>query len=232
MENEIARLNTKVEALETKLASLDSRASEEAVRSAQPKLSAVASSDDPHANESLSNDQDPEAMESGNVSSRLATKLPPVTKMAAESSSSLIAGEEMDSSPTISGSVEKDFQASMRFFENGNYKEAANRFFAVSKEYKNHILASHALYWAGESAAKAKNWKIAISHFSNLETNYPRSVYMADALAGLANAYSASANPTKARHYQQVTTSAFPEVAATMEFSSTSKLSSAQPEGE
>lgn len=226
MENEIARLNTKVEALETKLAAMDGRASEDNVRGAQPKLRAEAS---PEEDMQIAQDHDPEASQGASVASRLATKLPLTTKSAADASA-LNAGEDADAAPAISGNVEKDFQSSMQVFENGNFKEAANRFFAISKEYKNHPLASHALYWAGESALRARNWKIAIAHFSNLEDNYPRSVYIADALAGLSNAYSASANSSEAKRYRDVVVSAFPDSSAAMGLGS--KLSAAQQEGE
>lgn len=199
MENEIARLNTKIEALETKLAALSDNVSTQKAAADQPRLRAESPLSEDAPIDAASQDVDPES---------LPTKLPHNAKSALATE---VAGADMSNSMQGSGNVEKDFQAAMKTLNAGNYKEAANRFFAISKNYPQHPLASHALYWAGESAARARNWKIAITHWSNLETNHPRSIYVAEALAGLANAHANAANAEQAKHYRDILIRAFPD---------------------
>lgn len=214
MENELARLNSKVEALETKLASLSDNIQVKHDQAAQPKLRAEHSMDSEGAATKLNadHDVDPE-MDAGKAlaveTMHSANKLPHGVKTSVENVSSEDASIEAAAPST--GSVEKDFQNAMKLMDAKKFKEAANQFFSIAKQNRNHSLASHALYWAGEAGSRARNWKIAISHWSNLEANYPRSIYIADALAGLASAYAANANTEQANHYREVLMKAFPD---------------------
>ena len=232
MENELARLNTKIEALETKLSALSDNVDTTTARTAQPKLRAEGLDGEPPVADP-SNDIDPEAP-SAQAITAVSTKLPTTVKAAPPSraSDSMSADEaesEAEAGTTqATGNIEKDFQTAMKSLTSGNHKEAANRFFAISKQHRQHPLASHALYWAGESGARARNWKIAIAHWSNLEANYPRSVYISDALAGLAAAYGSAGSGDQSKHYRDVVMRAFPDSPATMNL--TANLSDAHGE--
>lgn len=131
---------------------------------------------------------------------------PPAESSAAANESTIESG---------SGNAEADFRAAMRLFMAGSYRDSANRFFSVSKSYPQHILASHSLYWAGESGARARNWKIAISHWSNLTERFPRSIYVSEALAGLANAHMAQTDLDESKRYRELLIKAFPDAPAT-----------------
>lgn len=184
-ETESAQLQAKIQALETKVSALSSQLEAERARKSQPEIQAEDSAP---------------AVENQNA------PLPAENSTLASDNAAVESG---------SGNAEADFRAAMRLFMAGSYRDSANRFFSVSKNYPQHILASHSLYWAGESGARARNWKIAISHWSNLTERFPRSIYVSEALAGLANAHMAQTDLDESKRYRELLIKAFPDAPAT-----------------
>ena len=191
LEGEVSRLNTKIAALETKLDVLSSNLEKVQMQRSQPII------------EARSN---PEASLSAPVDEKVQTELSTQISAAPSRPAALPSAVKASSS-----SVEADFQAAMELYRSGEYAESATLFSGVAKASPRHMLASHALYWAGEASFRAQNWPQAIQAWKNVEANYPDSAYFADSLAGLAKANEKMGDASKAASYRNRLAQSFPK---------------------
>jgi TolA-binding protein len=193
-DSEVARLNTKIAALETKVEVLNSQLEKaQAIRS-QPIIEAEPR---PQANMAAPVDMGEDIQEQAPHISAAPAKPLPVMIRSLEPSSASASG------------AEKDFRSSMQLFQNNRYLEAASKFALMAKKFPNHLLAGHALYWAGESSARGGQQGTAAENWLELEKHYPRSAYLPEALAGLAKAYEAQGDTAKAKHYRSLVLNSF-----------------------
>lgn len=208
LESEVSRLNTKVSALETKLDVLTATMERTQMHRAQPVIEA-----EPQAN--MAAPVEEIAMEETSSPIISAAPVRPVAIPTAT--------KTFESRPTGS---EKEFRSAMELFQSGKNIEAASRFGAFAKKYPRQLLASHALYWAGEASARAQQWSLALENWEELEKVYPRSAYLPEALAGLARAHENQGNPVKAKFYRDSLVRAFPKshVALAMEMNQNSGI--------
>lgn len=203
-ESEVSRLNTKVAALETKLDVLSANLERVQAQKSQPVIEAEPAKPQAHLAAPVDDGSQVRDESPSQVSAAPAqpTRFPTTPK-----------NFESDT-PVKSGSAtaaEKEFKAAMTLFQNGQNLDASSRFALMAKKFPHHMLASHALYWAGEAAARAQQWSLSVDNWSELEKRYPRSAYMPEALGGLARAYDATGDATKAKYYRTVLLRAFPK---------------------
>lgn len=187
MENELARLNSKVEALETKLEVVTNALEKERLKSTQPAI---------HAQEA------PKPIEVDTASQ------PPAR--AVQDTHRTMSAVPVKAAAAAPSPAERDFQRGMELFQNGRNLEAAGVFADTARKYDQHPLAAHALYWAGEANARNRQWTLAIENWEEIERAHNRSAYVPDALAGLARAYDAQGNAQKASQYRNLVARAFP----------------------
>lgn len=222
-EAEISRLNTKVAALETKLDVLSAGMERLQARQSQPVIEAEV----PPQATLAAPVGDGEVAEQAravhvNVSAAPARppQLPPAAKMSPAEA------------PQARSGAEKEFRAAMELYQNGQHLEAASRFALMARQYPQHLLAGHALYWAGEASSRAQQWSLAIENWSELEKRYPRSAYLPEALSGLAKAHESQGDATKGRYYRTVLLRAFPKSPVAMHSGSEpTRASVAESEG-
>jgi TolA-binding protein len=202
-ENEVSRLNTKVAALETKLDVMAANMERIQAQKSQPVIQAEPARPQAHLAAPVNDGSEisDEAPMQVSAAPSKPTRFPIITKTISE-------GPEK--SPSTSA-AEKEFKAAMTLFQNGQNLDAASRFALMAKKFPHHMLASHSLYWAGEAAARAQQWPLAMENWLELEKRYPRSAYMPEALSGLARAYDATGDATKAKYYRTVLVRAFPK---------------------
>lgn len=206
-DSEVARLNTKIAALETKVDVLTANLERVQAQKSQPIIEAEQR---PQASMAAPVEMAEEFSEPPQISAAPAKPVsPPVI---AKSSGSGAAG-----------GAEKDFRAGMQLFQNGQHLEAASSFALTAKKYPNHLLAGHALYWAGESNARGQQMGLAAENWLELEKRYPRSAYLPEALAGLAKAFEAQGESAKAAKYRSLVLQAFPKSPVAL------KMESSQP---
>jgi TolA-binding protein len=213
-ESEVSRLNTKVAALETKLDVLSANLERVQAQKAQPVIEAEPAKPQAHLAAPVTENAEVQDEAPARVSA--APTKPshyPITPKSFESEGAVKSGSTT--------AAEKEFKAAMALFQNGQNLDASSRFALVAKKFPHHMLASHALYWAGEAAARAQQWSLSIDDWSELETRYPRSAYMPEAMAGLARAYDASGDATKGKYYRSVLMRAFPKSPVAMKSEST-----------
>lgn len=198
-EQEIAQLNSKVEALETKIEVMREEMRRLQIRGVQPQLKAEAPvvKPTPTLPQTIVRDQT-------NTASAAQTKSP--VKM-----------PTVKANPTL---VERNFRDAMKLLRDGDNRESANLFYSLAKSNPDHALASHALFWAGEAGARARNWKVSIRHWTKVEREYPRSNYMPEILAGLSRAHAATGNLSMSKKYREALVKAFPDAPATLNFMS------------
>ena len=194
-EAEISRMSTKIAALETKVDVLTANLEKAQMRNAQPVIEGGARPSPRLA--APVEDLDDAAFEAAQVSAA------PVRAAALPSES------KVPDAPT--SAVEKDFRAAMDLFQAGQNLEASSQFALFSKKNPRHLLASHALYWAGEAAARGQQWSLAVQNWQELEKTYPRSAYLPDALAGLARAYEKQGDIARAKGYKDTLLRTFPK---------------------
>ena len=195
MDNELTRMNSKIEALETKMLVLEERLNDSQSSNLQPQMIA----------------EPPIKTKDGGIHSAIESVFP--TKAKSNSKTVVRQYDTAKNSP-----VEQEFQAATALYQKGQDRESSNKFFGITKKYKDHALASHALYWAGKAGSRARNWKVAIQHWKNLENNHPRSPYLPHALAGLSRAHAATGNIPEARHYRELLLQAFPNAPPTIAY--------------
>lgn len=194
IESEVSRLNTKIAALETKLDVLTASVERNQLRRSQPIIEAQA---EPQPNMAAPVEEGP--IEEPTVQMSAAPAKPAALPAAVKSAGESSAGSE------------REFQGAMELFQGGKNLEAASRFALFAKKYPRHLLASHALYWAGEASARAQQWSLAMENWEELEKVYPRSAYMPEALAGLARANDNQGNSSKAKAYRDALLRGFPQ---------------------
>lgn len=112
--------------------------------------------------------------------------------------------------------IESSFRKALESYQSGRYDDASMRFYEISKNNASHLLASHALYWAADSHAKRGEWEMATRRWQQLESQYPRSAFITETLAGLAGAFEKQGNLERANHYKNVLYKHYPDAPATM----------------
>jgi TolA-binding protein len=201
-ENEISRLNTKIEALETKMEVLTNSLEKQQMRASQPRIQA----------ETMPVTQVSEAADLSHVESReepvIVREVAPSTASAVSKPRSMPSAKKSDTA--LNSATEKEFRAAMELFQTGRNLEAAAAFNNVARKYPAHALASHALYWSGESFARNQQWSSAADAWQSVEKNYPHSAYLPEALAGLARAYDAQGNSMQGQAYRTMIMKSFP----------------------
>jgi|GEM_PF-4557507 len=195
-ESEVARLNTKIAALETKVEVLNASLERAQAMKSQPIIEAESR---PQANMAAPVEMAEDIQEqSPHISAAPAKPLPVVIK-------------SLDPAAPGASGAEKEFRSSMQLFQNSRYLEASSRFALVAKKYPNHLLAGHALYWAGEASSRGGQQGTAADNWLELERHYPRSAYLPEALAGLAKAYESQGDSAKAKKYRSLVLNSFPK---------------------
>ncbi len=209
-ESEVSKLTTKIAALETKVDVLSANLEHLQAEKSQPVIQA-----EPQPNlaapvgESASEIQDQtRSTEVSAAPARPSQHLPAATK-------STLLETDNESSKTANG-AEREFRASMELFQNGQNLEAASHFAFTAKKFPHHLLAAHALYWAGEASSRAKQWAIAAENWEELEKKYPHSAYMPETLAGLAKVFEAEGDLGKAQTYRSLLARSFPKSSVAM----------------
>lgn len=192
LESEVSRLNTKISALETKLDVLSASMERNQLQRGQPVIEAQSA---PEPNMAAPVEEEESAAPQVSAAPVRATALPVSVKH----------------SDGATGGSEKEFRAAMELFQSGKNLESASRFALYAKKYPRHLLASHALYWAGEASARAQQWSLALENWEELERAYPRSAYLPEALAGLSRVYEKQGDPMKAKAYRDTLVRAFPK---------------------
>lgn len=195
-DTEVSRLNTKVAALETKLEVLTASMERIQAQKSQPIIEAETRPQPTLAAPVDENEEIQDQAHTGQISAAPAKPAP--VNMAAPL-------------PTAASGAEKEFRAAMQLFQNNQHLEAASRFALMAKKYPNHLLAGHAVYWAGEASARSQQWDLAIENWSELEKRYPRSAYLPEALAGLAKAYETQGDAAKGKQYRNLLVRSFPK---------------------
>lgn len=193
IDEEVAKLNAKVSALETKLEVLTATMERFQLRGAQPVI------------------------EASSMPQPQPTMAAPVEISDPQVSSAPIRPQELpetaksQSTPPPAPEAEKEFREGMALFQSGKNMEAASKFALIAKKYPDHLLAAHSLYWAGEASARSEQWSLAIANWEELEKKYPRSAYLPESLAGLARAYENQGDLGRARAYKDTLLRAFPK---------------------
>jgi TolA-binding protein len=201
-EPEIARLNTKIAALETKLDVITASMERMQAQREQPLIHA-----EPQAQPSLA----------APVAELQEIKDQPQTAQisaAPDRPSRLPRLERVDpglQAAPLSSNAEREFREGMQLFQAGRNLEAASHFALMAQKYPKHLLAGHALYWAGEANAREKQWSLAKENWLELEKDYPRSAYLPEALAGLAKAFESQGDGAKGKYYRAILLRSFPK---------------------
>lgn len=193
VDEEVAKLNAKVSALETKLEVLTATMERFQLRGAQPVIEA-ASMPQPQPNMAAPVEISEPQVSAAPVRPQ---ELPETAKRSY--------------SPTQHSETEREFREGMTLFQSGKNMEAASKFALLAKKHPDHLLAAHALYWAGEASAREQQWSLAITNWEELEKKYPRSAYLPESLAGLSRAYERQGDMGKARAYKDTLLRAFPK---------------------
>lgn len=208
-DSEVANLRTKVSALETKLDVLTASLERVQAERSQPVIHAE-TRPQPTMAAPVEMPSEIEEPVQSHISAAPARPAPlPVTV------------KSMDKPSASASAAEKDFRAAMQMFQNGQHLEAASRFALVAKKYPNHLLAGHALYWAGEANSRGNQMGLAGDSWAELEKRYPRSAYLPEALAGLAKAHEAQGDTAKANHYRSLLLRSFPKSPVAIRMEST-----------
>ncbi len=195
-ETEVARLTSRVEALETRIDILAGTLEKSQMRASQPVISA-----EPEA----SNVENDGGMKTKYTAPKKDSSTPTNMKK------TLVSSKEQQE-------VEHNFQEGMQLFQAGKNAEASSKFATLAKQHEGAMLASHALYWAGEASARSQKWSNAVTYWEDIEKNHPRSAYLPEALAGLSKAYDAQGNMQKASYYKTALVKSFPQAPATLNF--------------
>ena len=202
-EGEVARLSTKVSALETKLDVISSNLDRIQMQRSQPII---------------------EASNQPQTSIAAPVEVPEQPQVSASPERPQALPDSVRHISTQGNlEVEKEFRANMELFQKGKNLESSNGFSQLAKSYPTHLLASHSLYWAGEAAVRGEQLSLAIENWEELEKNYPRSAYLPDTLSGLSQAYRSQGNLAKAKEYRIALEKAFPKSPAALHFQQYSK---------
>lgn len=214
VDSQVAQLNTKIAALETKVDVLTASLERVQAERAQPVIHADTSPQPTMAAPVELSAEAPVQIEEPaqtHISAAPARPAPVPVKIKAPA----------ERNSAAASGAEKEFRGAMQLFQNGQNLEAASRFALVAKKYPNHLLAGHALYWAGEAAARGQQMGLAGDNWAELEKRYPRSAYLPEALAGLAKAHEAQGDTAKAAHYRSLLLKSFPKSPVALRMDST-----------
>jgi len=195
-DTEVARLKTKIAGLETKVEVLTASLERAQAMKSQPIIQAEAQ---PETNMAAP----------VNMAEEIQEQSPQISAAPARPAPAPILIKSMDAPVVGASAAEREFRASMQLFQNGQNLEAASRFALMAKKFPNHLLAGHALYWAGEANARGKQMGMAADNWLELENLYPRSAYLPEALAGLAKAYERQGDTAKAQQYRSLVLNSF-----------------------
>ena len=205
LEAEVSKLKARLEAMETKLDVMSNSVDRSQMKQSQPQIVAeTAEAAEPQASMAAPVSEQP--VDSAEVSAAAVSK-PAAKVLPSEPVARVTEGSTV---------VEKDFKIAMSYFQSGRNLEAAAKFSSIAKQFPNHLLAGHALYWAGEASARGQQWSTAIENWETVERSYSHSAYLADSLAGLSRAYEAEGNLAKAKQYRDNLTRSFPTAPVTM----------------
>jgi TolA-binding protein len=193
-EHDVASLQTKMAALETRIEVLSANLEKLQLQRSQPIIEARAA---PETN--LAAPVSEQFNSSGATSNSVSAAPLRSRPMALAQSTALTEG------------AEAEFGGAMEKFQRGLYSDAGTAFGNLAQTYPGHLLAAHSLYWAGESGARLNQWQTSIQHWENLQSLYPRSTYSADSLVGLGRAYEALGNEAKASSYRNLALRRFPQ---------------------
>ncbi len=207
LEAEVAKLKARLEAMETKLDVMSSSVERNQMKQSQPQITAEASEP-----------AEPQPTMAAPVTEQPVDKTELAAAAVSKPAAKTLPAETLNRSAPAedNGPVEKEFKVAMSYFQNGRNLEAAAKFDSLAKQNPNHLLAAHALYWAGEANARGQQWSNAIENWEMVENKYPHSAYLAESLAGLSRAYEAEGNAAKAKQYRDSLTHAFPAAPVTM----------------
>lgn len=203
LETEMAKLNSRIEAMETRVDILTSTLEKSQMRASQPIIKA-----EPVV------EVTPSAPET-EMRTKYIAKEPREPKLPENIKKTAINSKEQQE-------VEHGFQMGMKLFQSGKNAEASSEFASLAKQYSNSMLAAHALYWAGEASARSQKWSSAAEYWESIEKNHPRSAYLPEALAGLSRAYDAQGDTQKASYYKNALVKNFPQAPATLNFTTRS----------
>jgi TolA-binding protein len=219
MDTEISKLHTKISALETKVEVLNAGLERLQAQKSQPVIQAEMPSQ--HAMAAPLETAHPAEEASGEAQEGEAeVSAAPIRPAPAPA-------KTVDTA--TNAGAERDFRAAMKLFQSGRNLESASQFAMVAKKYPDHLLAAHALYWAGEASARGQQWSIAIENWSELEKKYPHSAYLPEALAGLAKAYESQGDTAKAKKYRSLVAKSFPKSPVAMRVEGNDQPENAAP---
>ncbi len=104
----------------------------------------------------------------------------------------------------------ESYRKSMILFQGQTYPEAILSFSDFMEKFPDHILAGSAQFYIGESYLKQKEYKLAIQEFQRVLSSYDRSSHIADTLHEIASAEDSLKQTREAAGHRQLLTSLFP----------------------
>ena len=211
MEEEIGRLSAKVKSLEAKVAVLQEKLSTDRIAHEQPVIEAEERTFITEARDTVNSYHSAPQRKQSKALVPVRTDGYNEAVLAHYEKEGQALEEDVKDS-----SVENEFQQAMILYERGSYVEAKSRFFRFYKKYPKHVLASHALYWAGKASEQKKAWREAIRYWMLLESRYSfRSIYMPEVWEGLSRAFSILGELKKAKKYKELLRGIFPQSSST-----------------
>jgi len=85
--------------------------------------------------------------------------------------------------------IEQQYQAAFNQLKSGRFNESARLFEDFIQQHPNHELTDNSYYWLGESYYVTRNYPLALSAFQTLETQFPLSSKLSDALLKIGYTY-------------------------------------------
>ena len=85
--------------------------------------------------------------------------------------------------------IEQQYQAAFNQLKAGRFNESARLFEDFIQQHPNHELTDNSYYWLGESYYVTRNYPLALSAFQTLETQFPLSSKLSDALLKIGYTY-------------------------------------------
>lgn len=83
----------------------------------------------------------------------------------------------------------RSYQAAMRRYKRGEYREAAAAFSEFAKRFPKHAYADNSLYWLGESHYDMQRYRLALRTFRRLVEEFPNGNKAPDALLKMGYCY-------------------------------------------
>ena len=85
--------------------------------------------------------------------------------------------------------IEQQYQAAFNQLKAGRFNESARLFEDFIQQHPNHELTDNSYYWLGESYYVTRNYPLALSASQTLETQFPLSSKLSDALLKIGYTY-------------------------------------------